>query len=92
MIKKTYKDFKIGQPVICISNTTDLDDWYVERINIGEIYIIKDLDFHFPDKICIKFTGPYYFHSEFTPIEFFMDISEYRNDKINKILDNDESI
>jgi hypothetical protein len=57
-----------------------------ERLVIGEKYQIIDVDFHFPNKICVKLKGPYYFHEEFVPIECFGDIESIRNDKIEKIL------
>lgn len=45
-----YKDFEIGQKLICIKLTTDTynDD---ERLILNEIYTITDLDFHFPNNV-----------------------------------------
>ena len=80
---------KIGDKVRCIKTDCngyiggDIDN---ERLIIGEIYTIKDIDFHFPNKICIKLKGPYYFHREFVPEELFDIVSVIRDKKINEIL------
>ena len=92
--------FKIGQRVICYFNENDLsDEVYIqwnrffndpdnERLIFNEIYEIEDIDIHFPKKICVKLKGPYYFHYEFVPEEFFIDDkSIIRNEKINQIID-----
>lgn len=91
--------FKIGQVVVCNPDFDRLSDelkkqWSLvfndvdnERLTIGEKYLINDIDIHFPNKICVKLKGPYYFHSEFVPEEFFTDDrSLIREQKINQIL------
>jgi hypothetical protein len=91
--------FKIGQKVICDPDFTTLSDelkkqWFIvfsdqdnERLIIGESYQIEDIDVHFPGKICVKLKGPYYFHSEFVPEEFFTDDKKIiRDKKIDLIL------
>lgn len=78
-------DLKIGEIVKCINNTCDRYEGD-ERLIIGENYSIKDIDFHFPNKICVKLKGPYYYHREFVPQELFSKISYIREEKINKIL------
>jgi hypothetical protein len=91
--------FKIGQVVVCNPNFDRLSDelkkqWTLvfndvdnERLIIGENYLINDIDIHFPNKICVKLKGPYYFHCEFVPQEFFTDDkSLVREQKINQIL------
>ena len=87
--KLTYKDFKIGQKVVCCASE-DVDkeqlyDWY---LTAGKTYIIDDLDWHFHDKICVKKdenTG-----SGFFPITYFVDEAEqiriFRERKIERIL------
>ncbi len=79
-----YKDFEIGQKLICIKLTTDTynDD---ERLILNEIYTITDLDFHFPNKVCVKLKGPYYHHQEFVPIECFSDVAYNRELKLNQL-------
>ena len=78
-------NFKIGQVVTC--GPVDEDDFFFERLIIGHSYLIEDIDYHFPDKICIKLNGPYYFHSEFVPDKYFKDsISKLRDERINSIL------
>jgi len=66
----TYKDFKEGQKVTC----TSVEDFYEQHLTVGKTYKIIDLDFHFPDTICIKTdsnkTGM------FIPIKFFTDEKE----------------
>lgn len=47
-------------------------------LKIGQELIcikVTDLDFHFPNSVCVKLKGPWYFHQEFVPIECFSDIS-----------------
>lgn len=89
MVKLTYSDFKIGQTLICVKQNSgdyyggDVDN---ERLIVGESYIIDDLDWHFPDRVCVKLKGPYYFHSEFVPIDCFCDIAYKRNYRIDQIL------
>lgn len=91
--------FKIGQVVVCNPDFDRLSDelkaqWSRvfndvdnERLVIGENYLINDIDIHFPNKICVKLKGPYYFHCEFVPEEFFTDDkSLVREQKINQIL------
>lgn len=83
-MKLTYKDFKVGQKLVCIKQTTDtyLDD---ERLILNEVYIINDLDFHFPNSVCVKLQGPYYHHYEFVPIECFSDVAHNRNIKFEEL-------
>lgn len=91
--------FEIGQVVVCNPDFDRLSDelkkqWALvfndignERLIIGENYLINDTDIHFPNKICVKLKGPYYFHCEFVPEEFFTDDkSLVREQKINQIL------
>lgn len=91
--------FEIGQVVVCNPDFDRLSDelkkqWTLvfndvdnERLIIGENYLINDIDIHFPNKICVKLKGPYYFHCEFVPQEFFTDDkSLVREQKINQIL------
>jgi hypothetical protein len=89
-MKLTQKDFKIGQTLVCIK--LDVSGYPGggkdnERLILGEKYLIEDLDIHFPDRVCVKLRGPYYFHSEFVPIECFVDVAYLRDRKINTILD-----
>ncbi len=89
MSNLTYKDFKIGQVLICVKldcvgYTGGEED--NERLIIGEKYIVEDTDFHFPNKVCVKLKGPYYKHTEFVPIECFVDVSYNRDFKIDQIL------
>jgi len=87
--KLTYIDFKVGQVLTCVKlNTHDYNggDEDNERLIIGEKYKITDLEFRFPDRVCVKLKGPYYFHEEFVPIECFADIAYLRDMKIDQIL------
>ena len=68
-----YKDFKIGQKVICTSVSDFLAD---QHLTIGKEYIIEDLDFHFFDKICVKSDNGK--TSMFVEISFFDDGSELK--------------
>jgi len=84
----SYKDFKIGQKIICVKNDTEHyngGEKNNERIIIGGTYEITDLDFHFPNSVCVKLTGPWYFHSEFVPIECFSDIAYIRDIKLKDL-------
>jgi hypothetical protein len=84
----TYKDFKIGQKIVCIKNDAEHyngGEKDNERLIIGGIYKITDLDFHFPNAVCVKLTGPWYFHNEFVPIECFSDIAFIRDKKLTDL-------
>ena len=88
----TYKDFKVGQILTCIK--LEGDGYYGgdpdnERLILGEKYVIVDLltgpDWHFPKRVCVKLKGPFYFGSEFVPIECFCGISELRDRKLKQL-------
>lgn len=81
MDKLTYKDFKIDQTVTCVK--FDDNDFYDQHLTIGKNYKINDVDFHFPDKICI-FSDNERIHI-FMPIEFFVDIKYVRKLKLEKL-------
>ncbi len=89
-MKLTQKDFKEGQILTCVKLKCDGYDGGEadnERLILGEKYTITDLlDIHFPDRVCVKLKGPYYFHEEFVPIECFCDTAYIRNEKIKEIL------
>lgn len=76
--------FEIGDEIICIKKTASgyHDD---ERLVLGESYIIDDIDFHFPGKVCLKLKGPYYFHHEWVPQECFSKLSVIRNQKLKEL-------
>lgn len=84
----TYEE---GQVLTCIKTRTTESpnsDFYDERLIIGESYKIEDIEFRFPNKVAVKLKGPYYFHSEYVPIELFHNtIVERRDKKIDEILD-----
>lgn len=84
----TFKDFKIGQPLICVKQQTS--DYLggspgKVRLILGETYTITDLEFRYPDRVCVKLKGPYYFHEEFVPIECFDTISQIRDQKLDQL-------
>ena len=77
----TYKDFKIGDKVICV-NFED-DGFWDQHLTIGKEYKIKDVDWHFPDKIVVKSDNK---HTQlFVPIKFFADLKYERKLKLKKI-------
>lgn len=82
-IKITYKDFKIGQKVICTNRDESYDEW----LTVGKEYKIKDLDFHFWDAICIKADNK---QQGFYPIKFFTNEEELirltREKKLKRII------
>ena len=83
---RTYKDFIIGQKVVCTGTLEDFGDFYIDpgyTLTTGKTYKINDLDFHFPDKICIKGDNG---KGGFFPIALFDDLKYIRNIKINEIL------
>ena len=87
--KLTYKDFEIGQTLICVKlNACGYfgGEPENERLILDGKYVISDIDFHFPDRVCVKLIGPYYRHHEFVPIECFIGLAELRDYKIDKIL------
>jgi len=77
----TYKDFKIGQIVTCI--TFDNNDFWDQHLTIGKKYKIDDVDFHFWDKICVPSDNKRMCH--FVPIRFFSDIKITRKLKLEKL-------
>lgn len=94
MVKKTYKDFVIGQKVHCYSLDRDFDsisgvpnrEFWEQHLTEGKDYIVDDVDYHFSEKICIKSDNGKI--SLFVPIPFFVStLQEERDDKINKILE-----
>ena len=83
----TYKDFKIGQVVMCKSviNDTDFNFWLEnEHLIPGESYIIDDLEWRYHDKICIK--SSYSKQGMFAPIKFFDSTAVIRDNKLSEIL------
>ena len=87
--KLTYKDFEIGQKVILTGTgkPTDKEDFYNWYMTIGKEYEIIDLDFHFPDKICVtKDNGG----GSFFAIENFDHTAILREENINKLLKDDK--
>ena len=88
MNKLTYKDFKIGQKLVCVNLSVDGyfgGEFENERLILNEIYVIDDLDLHFPNRVCVKLKGPYYFHSEFVPIECFSNVAYIRDKKLKEL-------
>ena len=90
MEKLTYKDFKIGQTVVCVKLGTDRNrnknsdiDFWEQHLTINKKYIIEDLDFHFHDAICVKSDNGK--TSAFIPIELFADNKYIRKLKLKKI-------
>jgi hypothetical protein len=83
----TYADFKIGQVVMCNPPANDRDfEFYADNEHLipGEYYTITDLEFRFPDTICVNTsrTGS----GMFCPIKFFDTQSVVRDNKLNEIL------
>lgn len=76
----TYKDFKIGQKINCVKVDNFVED---QHLTVGKTYIIEDLDFHFPDAICVKSDNKKI--SMFFNISYFTSIRELRKAKLKKI-------
>lgn len=85
MKKLTYKDFKIGQTVICdnIGNDDVSQYFWEQHLTIGKKYIIEDLEFRFPDQICVRSDNNKV--SMFCPILLFSSIKTSRKKKLKKI-------
>ena len=89
MNKLTYKDFEIGQKVVCCeSEKYNVDGLYDMYMTVGKTYTITDLDFHFWDAICItKDNGG----GAFFPIDNFVDDAElkrlFRIKKMERLID-----
>jgi|LauGreDrversion4_2_1035121.scaffolds.fasta_scaffold04375_6 hypothetical protein len=77
--------FEIGDEVICIKTTASGYIHLNEMLVLGESYVINDIDFHFPNKVCVKLKGPYYFHYEFILEECFSKLSEIRDKKLKEL-------
>lgn len=75
----TYKDFKIGQYVTCVK----IDDFIEQHLTVGKRYKIEDLDFHFPNTICVRSDNNKI--SLFIHIDYFIDNQYIRKLKLQKI-------
>lgn len=82
MEKLTYKDFKIGQKVTCVSYDNN-NDFYDQHLTIGKSYIVEDVDFHFPDSIVVRSDNNKI--SMFFPIKLFTDLKCVRKLKLEKL-------
>ncbi len=82
--KLTYKDFKIGQRVMLVKELP-LDN----GSEVGVMYEITDLDFHFPNSICIRIINEKedVDFSGFFNIEYFDTVSAVRESNLKDILD-----
>lgn len=90
MEKLTYKDFKIGQKITCVklsdSRGIMTEDFYEQHLTVGKTYKIEDVDFHFPEKICVRSDNKKV--NMFMLIELFADnkyIRKLKLDKLDKI-------
>jgi hypothetical protein len=84
--RKTYKDFEIGQSVICILNDTERlpHDFLEQHLTVGKLYIVEDTDFHFPDSIVVQSDNGKI--SMFFPVECFeTDINIIRKKKYKRL-------
>jgi hypothetical protein len=84
----TYKDFKVGQELICVKQDTENyngGEKDNERLILGETYKITDVEYHFPNSVCVQLIGPIYFHDEFVPIECFSDVAYIRDKKLKDL-------
>jgi hypothetical protein len=82
MKELTYKDFKIGQKVTCVSYDNNAD-FYEQHLTIGKTYEVEDVEFHFPNKIAIKSDNGLTYM--FFPIKLFSDLKCVRKLKIEKL-------
>ena len=79
MEKLTYKDFKIGQKVICVKR----DDFYEKHLTVGKTYIVENTDFYVFNSICVRSDNNK--TSMFFNIEYFSDIKTIRKLKLEKL-------
>jgi len=86
MKELTYKDFKIGQKVTCVK----VDDTVDQHLTVGKQYVIKDVDFHFWDAICVRSDNNKI--SMFMKIKYFSDIKYVRKLKIEKLKKNNDKV
>lgn len=83
----TYKDFKIGQKVTCYKVDESVED---QHLTIGKTYIVEDVDFHFPNSICVRSDNNRV--SMFFNVAYFIsDIKTIRKLKLEKIQKNDNT-
>jgi hypothetical protein len=83
-----FNQLKIGQELLCIKLNADNYNGGAEdngRLILGETYKVIDVDIRFPDRVCVKLIGPWYFHNEFVPIECFSNIAAIRNKKLTDL-------
>ncbi len=85
--KLTYKDFKEGQIVTCVSifeKEKPTMDFWEQHLTVGKSYKIEDLEWRYHDKICVRSDNGK--TSMFVPIELFDDKQILRDNKIEEIL------
>ena len=82
MKELTYKDFKIGQKVTCVTYDNS-PDFYEQHLTIGKTYKIEDVDFNFPNSIVVKSDNGKI--SMFFPIKLFTNIKMIRKLKLEKL-------
>jgi hypothetical protein len=81
----TYKSLKIQMwdKIYCSNIDEHVDSWE-QHLTIGKSYIIEDLEFRFPNSICVESDNGKI--SMYMPAKFFSeDIKSVRKKKIGKI-------
>lgn len=81
-----HDNFRVGQKLICKKLEAEGSpiDFTEQHLTIGKEYEISDIDFHFPDSICIKkLDGG---STMFMRTELFMDDNDYKRLVLNKKL------
>lgn len=82
--------FKIGDKVLCVETSSVYED----HITPGNVYEITDVDWHFPNKICVITDNIIRMNKEgikhglggiFIPDKYFSKQAHIRNDKLEKL-------
>jgi len=82
--EKTWSDLKlkIGDTLRCIDFGND-KDFLEQHLTIGKQYIIEDLEYHFPNSVCVKTDNNVFM---FFKIKIFLlDIKSIRKKKLLQI-------
>ena len=86
-----YEELKliVGQKILCTNLDDPCNDLWEQHLTIGKQYIVEDLEWRFPDRVCVKSdNGKTHM---FMPCKFFVPnmkaIRKAKLEKINNIVD-----
>ena len=84
-MKLTYSDFEIGQILTCTGTVEEHGEFHIDpgyKLTTGNQYEITDLDFHFPNSVCVNLDSG---NGAFMNIELFDNMKHIRNIKLKEL-------